>query len=48
MAEPRSAYVMRGDVATQWQHSAAPVRDVRYSITFRTLQCLRLGTLAPD
>jgi alkylated DNA repair protein (DNA oxidative demethylase) len=35
--EPRSAYVMRGEVATQWQHSVAPVAALRYSITFRTL-----------
>ncbi|MCC7500536.1 alpha-ketoglutarate-dependent dioxygenase AlkB [Candidatus Nomurabacteria bacterium] len=35
--EPRSAYVMRGEVATAWQHSVAPVETLRYSITFRTL-----------
>lgn len=35
--EPRSAYVMRGAIATRWQHSVAPVEAVRYSITFRTL-----------
>ncbi len=35
--EPRSAYLMRGEVATQWQHSVAPVAALRYSITFRTL-----------
>lgn len=35
--EPRSAYVMRGKIATHWQHSVAPVEALRYSITFRTL-----------
>jgi alkylated DNA repair protein (DNA oxidative demethylase) len=35
--EPRSAYVMQGEVATRWQHSVAPVAALRYSITFRTL-----------
>lgn len=35
--EPRSAYLMQGEVATHWQHSVAPVEAVRYSITFRTL-----------
>lgn len=35
--EPRSAYVMQGEVATRWQHSIAPVAALRYSITFRIL-----------
>lgn len=35
--EPRSVYLMRGEVATKWQHSVAPVSAPRYSITFRTL-----------
>jgi alkylated DNA repair dioxygenase AlkB len=35
--EPRSAYVMQGKIATQWQHSVAPVEALRHSITFRTL-----------
>lgn len=35
--ESRSAYVMQGDVRWYWQHSVAPVPDLRYSITFRTL-----------
>ncbi len=35
--EPRSAYVMQGEIATRWQHSVAPVAALRYSITFRTL-----------
>ncbi len=35
--EPRSAYLMQGEVATRWQHSVAAVEALRYSITFRTL-----------
>jgi alkylated DNA repair dioxygenase AlkB len=35
--EPRSAYIMQHEVRWQWQHSVAPVPDLRYSITFRTL-----------
>jgi alkylated DNA repair dioxygenase AlkB len=35
--EPRSAYVLQGPARTQWQHSIPPVRELRYSITFRTL-----------
>jgi alkylated DNA repair dioxygenase AlkB len=35
--EPRSAYIMQGPVRWQWQHSVAPVKKLRYSITFRTL-----------
>lgn len=35
--EPRSVYVMQGDVRWNWQHSVAAARTLRYSITFRTL-----------
>lgn len=35
--EPRSVYVLQGDVRWAWQHSIAPSRTLRYSITFRTL-----------
>lgn len=35
--EPRSAYVLRNNVRWHWQHSIAPTRALRYSITFRTL-----------
>jgi alkylated DNA repair dioxygenase AlkB len=36
--EPRSAYLMRGPVRWDWQHSIRPVDKLRYSITFRTLR----------
>ena len=35
---PRSVYVMRDDVRWRWQHSIAPTREQRWSITFRTLR----------
>jgi DNA oxidative demethylase len=35
--EPRSAYVLGGPSRSEWQHSIPPVKELRYSITFRTL-----------
>jgi alkylated DNA repair protein (DNA oxidative demethylase) len=35
--EPRSLYVMEGDVRSEWEHSIPPVKMLRYSITFRTV-----------
>ena len=35
---PRSAYAMEGDVRWRWQHHIPPARELRYSITFRTLR----------
>jgi alkylated DNA repair dioxygenase AlkB len=34
----RSIYVLTGDARNLWQHRIAPVRELRYSITFRTLR----------
>jgi alkylated DNA repair dioxygenase AlkB len=34
----RSLYIMQGSSRTDWQHSVAPVKQVRYSITLRTLK----------
>jgi alkylated DNA repair dioxygenase AlkB len=34
----RSLYIMEGEARTDWQHSIAPVKEVRYSITLRTLK----------
>jgi len=34
----RSLYVMEGPARTEWQHSISPVKEVRYSITLRTLK----------
>jgi DNA oxidative demethylase len=36
--EPRSLYVMEGKVRLDWEHSIPPVKENRYSITFRTLK----------
>ncbi len=36
--EPRSAYVLGGAARSAWQHSIPPVKELRYSITFRTLR----------
>jgi alkylated DNA repair dioxygenase AlkB len=32
---PRSAYLLRGPVRQEWQHSVPPVDRLRYSVTFR-------------
>lgn len=34
----RSLYVIAGPSRTEWQHSIAPVKQTRYSITLRTLR----------
>ena len=39
--ERRSAYLMTGDSRSRYEHHVPPVRELRYSITFRTL---RVGT----
>jgi alkylated DNA repair dioxygenase AlkB len=36
--KPRSLYVMKGEARSDWQHSTLPVKNVRYSITLRTLK----------
>lgn len=36
VVEPRSIYLLRGPARWAWQHSVAPSRTLRYSITFRT------------
>lgn len=35
---PRSAYVLGGDARRVWQHSIPGVKELRYSVTFRTLR----------
>jgi alkylated DNA repair dioxygenase AlkB len=34
----RSLYIIQGVARTDWQHSIAPVKQTRYSITLRTLK----------
>jgi alkylated DNA repair dioxygenase AlkB len=38
IAEPRSAYLMRGASRTDWEHSIPAVKSLRYSITFRNFK----------
>jgi alkylated DNA repair dioxygenase AlkB len=33
-----SLYIMEGEVRSEWQHSTAPAKEKRYSITLRTLR----------
>ena len=35
---PRSIYTMQGPARWAWQHSVSPTKQLRYSITFRTLR----------
>jgi alkylated DNA repair dioxygenase AlkB len=35
---PRSAYAFRGPARWNWQHAISPTKELRYSITFRTLR----------
>ena len=35
---PRSAYVLDGPARREWEHSIPAVRELRYSVTFRTLR----------
>ena len=41
---PRSVYVMHGPVRWDWHHSIAPTKNLRYSITLRTLSSLSSGS----
>ena len=36
--EPRSVYVLAGPARSEWQHSIPATKELRYSITFRTLR----------
>src|SRR4051812_32456149 len=38
LLEPRSGYVLAGKARSSWQHSIPPTKELRYSITFRTLR----------
>ena len=38
VAEPRSAYLLRGPARSEWEHSIPAMEALRYSITFRTLR----------
>jgi DNA oxidative demethylase len=34
----RSVYVLTGSSRNEWQHSISPMRELRYSLTFRTIK----------
>jgi alkylated DNA repair dioxygenase AlkB len=36
IAEPRSAYLLKGPARYEWEHSIPAMEELRYSITFRT------------
>ncbi|HKS25640.1 MAG TPA: alpha-ketoglutarate-dependent dioxygenase AlkB [Thermoanaerobaculia bacterium] len=36
--EPRSLYILDGAARTQWQHHIPPAKELRYSISMRTLR----------
>lgn len=35
-AAPRSAYLLDGEIRSEWEHSIAPVETPRFSVTFRS------------
>lgn len=37
LLQPRSAYLLSGEVRHEWEHSIVPGEELRFSITFRTL-----------
>ncbi|HVL33550.1 MAG TPA: alpha-ketoglutarate-dependent dioxygenase AlkB [Actinomycetota bacterium] len=39
--EPRSGYVLGGAARASWQHSIPAVKELRYSVTFRTVRRAR-------
>jgi DNA oxidative demethylase len=41
VVEPRSVYVLDGEARKQWQHSIPATKELRYSVTFRTLRTAR-------
>jgi alkylated DNA repair dioxygenase AlkB len=36
--EPRSAYVLAGEARWNWEHHVPPAKELRYSVTFRSLR----------
>jgi len=44
--QPRSAYVLQGEIRWRWQHAVSPAKALRYSITFRTSGPAKKNALA--
>jgi alkylated DNA repair protein (DNA oxidative demethylase) len=42
---PRSGYVLAGEARCSWEHSIPPTKELRYSITFRTLKSAGSGAM---
>lgn len=40
---PRSVYLLRGPARNEWEHSIPSVRELRYSITFRSLRAFSVN-----
>jgi DNA oxidative demethylase len=38
LLEPRSAYVLSGEARWSWEHHVPPAKELRYSITLRSLR----------
>jgi alkylated DNA repair dioxygenase AlkB len=38
LLERRSAYVLAGEVRWEWEHHVPPVKELRYSVTFRSVR----------
>jgi len=38
LLEPRSMYLLTGSSRSDWEHTIPPTKELRYSITFRTLR----------
>jgi alkylated DNA repair dioxygenase AlkB len=38
LLQPRSVYLLEGAARSEWQHSIPAVRELRYSITFRSMK----------
>ncbi len=47
LLEPRSAYLLSGEVRDAWEHSIAPAAELRYSITLRSVREARLRSAGP-
>lgn len=45
--EPGSVYVLAGEVRWRWEHHVPPAKELRYSLTFRSLRASRAGATAP-
>lgn len=44
----RSIYLLTGEARTKWQHMIPPTRELRYSITFRTVRRSTSGGLSGE